>query len=87
MDSNIIDQKVRVDVYPSTKVHELRALVSKQIKLISHIKISFYLQFEYTYKFPCGKQFFFVNGHLAHAESNMKELEVNESSLFVLLVT
>ncbi|CAF4692572.1 unnamed protein product, partial [Rotaria sp. Silwood2] len=42
--------------------------------------------FEYTHKFPLANQYFFVNGHLAHAESTMKDLEVKSGSLFVLFL-
>ncbi|CAF0926032.1 unnamed protein product [Rotaria sordida] len=42
--------------------------------------------FEYTLKFPLANQYFFVNGHLAHAESTMNDLKVKNGSLFVLFL-
>jgi hypothetical protein len=40
-----------------------------------------------VYEFPAVHQYFFVNGHLAYAESTMDELRVEEDSLFVLFLT
>ncbi len=32
-------------------------------------------------------QYYFVNGHLAHADSTMDELKIANNALFILLVT
>jgi hypothetical protein len=52
----------------------------------SSILFLFELKFEYTEKFSPANQYFFVNGHLAHENFTMKELDVHPDLLFVLFV-
>ncbi|CAF1168459.1 unnamed protein product [Rotaria sordida] len=56
------------DVYPSTKIHELRAALGYS-----------------NYNLP-SNQYFFVNGHLAHENSTIQDLNVQQNSLFILFI-
>ncbi|CAF4429844.1 unnamed protein product [Rotaria socialis] len=43
--------------------------------------------FEYTHKFPSVHQYFFVNGHLADAESTMNSLQIQDDRMSILAFT
>ncbi|CAF0780995.1 unnamed protein product [Adineta steineri] len=44
------------------------------------------LIFEHCHNFSPLNQYFFVNGHLAHHDSTMKDLNIRSNSLFILFI-
>lgn len=73
-----------ISVFPTTTVRELRATVHDHFHFfITHVLFSSF-QFEISQGFAPTNQYFFVNGHLAHDNSTMKDLNVGPGSLFVL---
>ncbi len=85
-------KEFKMNVYPSTTIAELRAAVSVKNKETTFINTKVLLYFFFLFKFQYSKdyspsnQYFFVNGHLAHEKSTMKELDVEQDILFVLFV-
>lgn len=79
-------EELMIDVYPSTTVRELRAVVRNKSTLSTIESLLSFFKFEYSHKIRPVDQYWFVNGHLAYDSSSMKDLDVMENTLFALFV-